>query len=462
TQHVDGSYPGSDSDGSAERPWVTITEAVDACASGGLVAIAAGSYIEDVVVAYKAVTLWGVCPEQVEVAGTSNGDAAIVIHEGASGSAVRNLSLTGAADGLAVTGSVDVTAHQLWVHDTSAWGMVILSAYGPAAVAITDSLVEQSRQLGLLVDGSQVTIERSVIRATQPALGSNSDGFGIAAQVGCTSQGCDTSLRSAVTIRGSVVEQNHAMGVFLAGSDMLIEGSVIRFTQPDLASQMTGRGIAIQPTCDAQGICDANSRANLILRSSFVYHNHDVGLFVGGSDALVESTVIGGTLPRAAGLVTGRGVSALMACTVEAGCDPNIRSAISLQNSVVEQNHDAGIFVAGSDLAVHSTIVRDTITRPDGYFGDGIAILSKLSLSTASLSESLVDASARAGVASFGSAMSIDKTTIRCAAFALEGEDSDQHSYDFVDLGNNRCGCPDANDTCSVVSSGLAPPDPMP
>ena len=462
TQHVDGSYQGSDSDGSAERPWVTITDAVGGSVSGGLIAIAAGSYLEDVVISDTAVTLWGLCPEMVEVVGTSTGNAAILIYEGASGSAVRNLSLTGGAEGLIVAGAVDVTVHQLWVHDTNGWGLSFLSSFGPTAVAITDSLVEQCHQLGLLVDGSQITIERSVIRATLPALGSGRDGYGIAAQVGCTAQGCDTSLRSEVTIRGSVFEQNHAMGVFLAGSDMLIEGSVIRLTQPEVVSQMSGRGVSIQPTCDAQGICDPQSRANLTLRSSFVHQNHDVGLFVGGSDALVESTVIAGTLPRAAGLVTGRGLSALMACTLEAGCDPTIRSTLVLQSSVVEQNHDAGLFVAGSDLTVHDTVVRDTIARPDGYFGDGIAILSELSLSTASVSETLVDACARAGVASFGSSITIQKTAIRCAAFALEGENSEQHSYHFEDLGGNRCGCPEANDSCSVVSSGLAPPDPMP
>jgi len=462
TQHVDGSYAGGDSDGTAARPWVTVSEAVAAAPAGGLVAIAAGSYHEDVVNSYKAVTLWGVCPELVEIVGSSAGDAAIVIHEGSHGSVVRNLAITGGSDGLTITGSLGVTVHQVWVHDTSAWGMVVLSAFGPAEVVVSDSLVEQSRQLGVLVDGSQLRVERSVIRGTQPALGSNAEGFGLAAQVGCTAQGCDTSLRSAVTLTGSVVEANHAMGAHLAGSDMVIEGSVIRWTLPDQSSQMTGRGVSIQPTCDAGGICDPQSRANLTLRSSFIYQNHDVGVFIGGSDALVEGTVIGGTQPRASGLVTGRGLSAIMACTNEAGCDPTIRSAVTLSGSVVSQNYDAGIFVAGADVVVQGTLVRDTVARPDGLFGDGIAVLSDQSPATAIVSDTLVDQSSRGGVASFGSALSLGKTAIRCAAFALQGESAGGSSYTFDDLGGNRCGCPDPADTCHVVSNGLEAPSVLP
>lgn len=462
TQHVDGSYAGGDSDGTAARPWVSITEGVAAVPSSGLVAIAAGSYHEDVVVNPKAVTLWGVCPEQVEVVGSSAGDAAIVIHEGSSGSVVRNLALTGATDGLVVTGSVDVTAHQLWIHDTGHWGMAMISAFGSASVVVTDSLIEQSHQLGVLVDGSQVSLERSVIRATQPALGSNGEGFGLAVQVGCTAQGCDNALRSAVTLSGSVVEGNHSMGVHVAGSDMVIEGSVIRWTLPEPSSQTTGRGVSVQPTCDSMGICDPLSRGGLTLRGSFVHQNHDVGVFVGGSDAVVDRTVISGTQPRAADLVTGRGLSAIIACTDEAGCDPTIRSTATVQSSVVEHNHDAGIFVAGADLTVQGTLVRNTVTRPDGLFGDGIAALSDVSPSTAFVSETLVDQSARAGVASFGSALGLARTTIRCAAFALEGQNAALQDYVFDDLGGNRCGCPDPTDSCHVVSNGLEPPEAMP
>ncbi|HZO12696.1 MAG TPA: hypothetical protein VFB62_05550, partial [Polyangiaceae bacterium] len=69
TQFVDARYAGGASDGSAERPWTTIGDAVAAAPENGLIAIGAGTYSEDVVVAYKTLRIWGVCPDQVEIVG---------------------------------------------------------------------------------------------------------------------------------------------------------------------------------------------------------------------------------------------------------------------------------------------------------------------------------------------------------------------------------------------------------
>src|SRR6185436_10488706 len=71
TEHVDASYVGGASDGTSAKPWTTIQEAVDAAAPGAIVAVAAGSYAEDVRIDGKALRLWGVCPGEVEVVGSS-------------------------------------------------------------------------------------------------------------------------------------------------------------------------------------------------------------------------------------------------------------------------------------------------------------------------------------------------------------------------------------------------------
>jgi len=79
TQHVDGSYAVGDSDGTAAKPWTTIQAAVDAAAPGAIVAVAAGSYIEDVTVDAKPVRLWGRCPAQVEIVGTQASFPAVLV-----------------------------------------------------------------------------------------------------------------------------------------------------------------------------------------------------------------------------------------------------------------------------------------------------------------------------------------------------------------------------------------------
>ncbi len=65
SEYVDGSYAAADSDGSAERPWPTISQAVDAAAAGALVAVAPGSYGEDLEL-NKPIILWGKCPAEVD------------------------------------------------------------------------------------------------------------------------------------------------------------------------------------------------------------------------------------------------------------------------------------------------------------------------------------------------------------------------------------------------------------
>ncbi|MBW2454319.1 MAG: DUF1565 domain-containing protein, partial [Deltaproteobacteria bacterium] len=76
TQYVDAGYTGGSSDGSAQAPWTTIGEAIAAAAPGALIAVAAGSYAENVMIASKSVRLWGRCAELVEVVGTSGASAA--------------------------------------------------------------------------------------------------------------------------------------------------------------------------------------------------------------------------------------------------------------------------------------------------------------------------------------------------------------------------------------------------
>src|SRR5262249_46228686 len=102
TQRVNAAYAGGNSDGSAARPWTTIADEIAAASPGAIVAIAAGTYAEDVVVGSKAVRLWGRCPEMVEVAGSGN-IAAIRIQ--ADGAEVRGLAVRGSGGGVVVTGA---------------------------------------------------------------------------------------------------------------------------------------------------------------------------------------------------------------------------------------------------------------------------------------------------------------------------------------------------------------------
>jgi hypothetical protein len=78
------------------------------------------------------------------------------------------------------------------------------------------------------------------------------------------------------------------------------------------------------------------------------------------------------------------------------------------------------------------------------------------------LDASAIEDSARAGLSNFGAFVSLGATTVRCAAFELEGEKWSGSEFRFEDRGGNACGCPTADQVCEAVSAGLEPPEPIP
>jgi hypothetical protein len=152
--------------------------------------------------------------------------------------------------------------------------------------------------------------------------------------------------------------------------------------------ETASRGINFQGTL---GPTSASVKGSLVERS------HDIGLYVGGSDLVVEGTVVRDTLPRLS----------------------------------------------------------------DGFFGDGLDVFGEEALASATITGGLVANSARAGLASFGASVSLGSTRIQCAGYELEGEPLEGQDFVFEDLGGNGCGCPTADDVCVVQSAWLEPPEPV-
>ncbi|MEJ7728531.1 MAG: right-handed parallel beta-helix repeat-containing protein [Polyangiaceae bacterium] len=388
TEFVDASYDAPDADGSSERPFPTIQAAIAAAEDGAIVAIAAGSYTEDLDITGKSVRLWGRCPELVEVVGSGAEVQAVLVRPGADGTEVRALAITGAAAGVGLSGAEDVHIDGVWIHDTTDRGIAAQDDLGPTSLLVTGSLLERTSKYGLTAAGSKVSLEWSVIRGTR----SNAQGrmgVGIMAMAGV-----DSDAGAVVTVRSAVIEDNHEFGVLAEGAAVDMEASVVRGTLED-GEQSWGVGVGVQRS------------SMLTLRTSVIDRNHAIGVFVASSVATVEDSVIRDTQPSAAHGF-GRGLSTEM--------DPQTGQMgdVTVRRSLVERNHSAGVHVSGSAALLEGVVIRDTSTSSNGDAGRGISVQGKAGQrANLVLRGALVERNEEMGIFVLASDATIESTVVR-------------------------------------------------
>jgi len=399
TEHVDAAYSGGGSDGTSQKPWTTIQDAIDAAANGAIVAVASGSYTEDLVIKGKAVRLWGRCPAYVEIAGRPLQIAAVLIREGAGGTEVRDLAIRGGSAGLLVSGAEGVVVQRVWVHDTGNRALDAEDTVGAAELTLRDSLVEAATEDGLFVLGATATIEASVIRDTKPDLSKHG---GLAVYM---TDDLQAKKRCDVTIRGSLLERNSETAVFVGGSDATIEASVIRDTRPRASDKTLGRGVYVLD--DPIG----GQRSTARISASLIETSHDVGVLVGGSDATIEATVVRDTQPQESDQLGGRGIE------VNYDAATGQPASLSLSSSIVERSHGVGVLFGGSEATIEASIIRDTQPQAsDQEFGRGIVIEKDRQQgqpANVTLRGSVIERNLDLGVFVFASNATIDGSAIR-------------------------------------------------
>jgi hypothetical protein len=555
TVYVDGAYGGGSSDGSLAQPWTTIQQAIDVAPAGAVVAIAAGTYSEDLLIEAKPLRLWGRCPDLVEVVGVADDGRAVVVGPGAGGSELHALAITGPGQGIEVTAS-ELLLDRVWIHDSGWRGIYAHGTEGAVSLTITGSLIERATRLGMWIHGAAAIIDATVVRDTESD--DNDDyGDGIFVEWHLASD-----RRGDLELRQSLVTGNRKVGVFVAGADALIEASVVQDTLPAAAGDL-GRGVQAQ---DHSGI-----RSDLTVRGTVIRGNHNGGVLVYGSDATIEATVVSDTSPDGDGLggqgvhlnrslVTGaesslsfrsslvarnqeagifiEGASSLLEAIAvrdtavnlagEAGRGINVqttsgdRGVVTLRGCAVERSRETGLFLGGvvatvegtlvrdtfpddrsqvglgmrvlsgpevsednrgealivhsrlegstgfglavtdADVRVEGTVVADTVPQAGPLYGDGMLVVASHGATTAEVTHSRVEGSGRAGVACFGGEVSLFTTALKCNPIQLNAEDHNGWPSLLQDQGGNACGCGAETELCHVLSANLAPPETLP
>src|SRR5262249_12253782 len=109
-------------------------------------------------------------------------------------------------------------------------------------------------------------------------------------------------------------------------------------------------------------------RAGATLRGALIEQNRVAGVFGESSDATIEGTVVRANQPDGTGRF-GAGIA------VQTDPATGKRGTLSLAASLIEQNHDVGVYVKGADAAIEASVVRATQLGRTGH-GLGIAVES--------------------------------------------------------------------------------------
>ncbi|MFH2006137.1 MAG: right-handed parallel beta-helix repeat-containing protein [bacterium] len=218
-------------------------------------------------------------------------------------------------------------------------------------LSVATSLFSNNRDVAIAMADIAATVTSTVVRDTGPGI-DGSAGWAIDASCGSDPNAC-----GSLDVTGCLITGNRDLGIFVRGVDTTISSTVVR----DTAADSDGRwGIGIQAQCSTNGAC-----GRLEVAGCLVSGNRHVGISVAGAEAAVVSSVVRDTLPQQSDGQGGRGLNAECASRDRCG-------TLSLTSSLISGNRDAGLFVAGVDTVVTSSVIRDTLPRSGDVEGEGI------------------------------------------------------------------------------------------
>lgn len=452
----------------------TIGAAVTAASAGATIAIAPGTYPENVALG-KAVTLVGRCAEKVIVE-ASVGSPAIAVN-GAK-VALRGMTVRGGSTGLyAVALGADVTVADAVLEKNqragieafeeakvSAKGVVIRDTTPSAAssttngiftdagatVRLEDGVVSGAADAGVGATGSSaITLVRSVVRDTVP----RPDGVG-GTGARAFERGTVELVESAIVasrgtaliagrtkavakiVRSSVVDTklddrpglNSGTAVSITdGASLEVEGSTVADNAAAafaIAKEGTRAKIANTAIVATKPLGEAGAGVGLLARggasvelvSSAVVESAFAALQASdaGTTLVIDRSLVAKTAPSSGSRKIPEGSGGTALAVIRGG------SAV-LRASTIDAAREAAIAAAneGSTLELESTLVTGTLPNAKGAFGHGVLALLGARVGVA---RSVVERSAAVGVVFADASGSVRRSTVRHNAIGIHAQ----------------------------------------
>jgi hypothetical protein len=379
-------------DGSLEAPFDTLGAALDEAPDGAIIAVAAGTYVEDVTLR-ASVTLWGACTQETAIVSASPNASEATVWIRSAGTGLRNLVIGGDRGGVAVVGG-DVHLENVEIREALGAGLVLHTGASATAEHLAirgtrtraDGTVGRgiAAQAGSEMSARWVLVEGSgdvAVIATQQATVHLEDAAilrSVGQPDGSFGRGVQVLSGGHVILHRTVIEANRDHGVHLAATNsrLTAEDLVVRGTLPRGRDGAFGRGLGALEGAQVR-----------IVRGTFD-RNREGGAIV-GADAYMrlEDTVVRRTLPQQLGNIEGWGLGA------DAG------GHLELHRVRVEGNREVGLFIDGDGtrLTAEDLVVMQTQSSAgDGTFGRGLQIQDG---ALASIIRGRVEANRQIGIA---------------------------------------------------------------
>jgi hypothetical protein len=207
-------------------------------------------------------------------------------------------------------------------------------------------LFERNREVGVSAadPGTFLALRHSVVRDTRER---ESDGAG--------GRGLSLRLGAAAVVENALFKGNRTVAIDVSGAEttLALRESVLGDTLPMVSDGMFGWGLNLRLGAEA------------VVERALIERNRDVGIFVGGADAVLEArdAVVRDTLAQESDGSAGRGLN------VQDG------AVAVVERALIERNRDIGVFASenGATLELRDAVVRDTLPQAsDGSGGRGL------------------------------------------------------------------------------------------